>query len=492
MLDPDVCYRALRARDRRFDGRFFTGVRTTGIFCRPICPAPPPRRENMLFYPSAAAAQAAGFRPCLRCRPEAAPHTPAWNGSAATVNRALRLIADGALNEGTVEDLARALGVGDRHLRRLFAKHVGATPRSVAHSERILLAKRLLDDTELPMTRVALAAGFGSIRRFNSVVRDVYDRTPRELRRSRRRFSPQHGIALKLPFRPPFNWQAMLSFFGLRAIAGVEEVTGDAYRRVIATAPGPADPAGRGGAAVLEVRPSPRGDALLASVQLPGCTPLMPLVGKLRHLFDLAADSATIDGVLARDPHLRDVVRRFPGTRVPGAWDRFELGVRAIVGQQVSVRAATTVAGRIAEKFGQPIRVRPPEGSTLGLLFPGPEVLAEADLSSVGMPRARAAAIRGFARAVADGGDELAGLPDAAALIERLTALPGIGPWTARYVAMRSLGDPDVFLESDLGVRHGIARGGSLPRPKEVLRLAEGWRPWRSYAVLYLWQSASG
>ncbi len=481
-LDPEVCYRAGLARDRRFDGRFFAGVLTTGIFCRPICPVPSPKRENCRFFATAAAALAAGFRPCLRCRPEVAPHTPAWRGSSASVQRALRLIGEGALDGASVAELAERLGVGERQLRRLFAKHVGAAPLEVAQSNRLLLAKQLIDGSDLPLTQVALAAGYRSVRRFNSAIRSTYGRSARALRRGRGDAgAPFAGTVLRLPFRPPYDWPGVLRFLGARAIPGVEEVCGDAYRRVIRVE-------GRPG--FLEVQRGGAGDLLYARLHLAQPVSLLSIAARLRRVFDVEADPQAIEDVLARDPQLRAAQRRRPGTRVPGAWDAFELAVRTVLGQQVSVAAASTFAGRLVEKYGD--RVPAPLGETsLHSAFPRPERLAEADLRGVGLPARRAEAIRRLARVVAAGELDLEGLPDAQAAIETLRALPGIGPWTASYVAMRIARDPDVLLADDLGVRRALSRGSALPTPAQVVRRAEAWRPWRAYAVMLLWGDAS-
>ena len=450
MLDPDVCYEGAKARDKRLDGRFFLGVRSTRIFCRAVCPVPLPSRKNITFLVSAAAAQAQGFRPCLRCRPEAAPSSPAWSGTSATVRRALRLIEAGVLNEGSVRTLAARLGVGERQLRRLFAKHLGASPLQVAKTERLLLAKRLLNDTNLSMTHVASAAGFGSVRRFNAAIREVYSCAPRELRRNAQRSlaTPELlGVTLRLPYRHPYNWPAMLAFLASRAIPGVEEVRSGSYCRVIRVGPQ---------AGFLRVRPDPATDCLLASVHLPEQIPLMPLAGRLRRLFDVDADADAIDESLERDPRLRPLIEANKGTRIPGAWDGFELGVRAIVGQQISVRTASIFAGRIAEKYGQKTRARPPFESSLTQLFPDAEALAGADLTSIGVTGRRAETIQRFAHAVAAGEVDFGSLCDARSVTETLERLPGIGPWTAGYIAMRAAGDPDAFLETDLVVRRSL------------------------------------
>lgn len=475
-LDPARCWRALRTRDARFDGRFFVAVRTTRIYCRPICPAPAPRRENCTFYASAAAAQEAGYRPCLRCRPEASPGTPAWAGTSATVSRALRLIGDGALDAGSVGALAATLGIGERHLGRLFRKHLGASPLTVAKTRRLHAAKRLLDETDLPMLDVALAAGFGSLRRFNHVVQETWRRSPREIR-ARRRGVPAvaPGITLRLPFREPFDWDAVAGFLALRAVPGVEDVTPERYRRAL-----------RIGDAVgtVDVRPVPGTRVLAATIDLDRPAALLRAAERVRQVFDLDADPHAIGAHFAAEPTLRASWSRLPGVRVPGAWSGFELAVRAILGQQVSVRGATTLAGRLVARFGERL-----DGVVPGLLFPTPERLADADLRSIGLPGARAQALAGLARAVADGRVDLEtpGVPDT---LDVLRSLPGVGEWTVQYVAMRALRDPDAFLPTDLGVLRALAGGGPRPAPRDVARRAERWRPWRAYALMLLWLAA--
>jgi AraC family transcriptional regulator of adaptative response / DNA-3-methyladenine glycosylase II len=475
-LDPDVCYRALKSRDARFDGRFFTAVRSTGVYCRPVCPARTPRRENCLFLPCAAAAQEAGFRPCLRCRPEASPGTPAWLGTSATVSRALRLIGDGALDGGSVEDLAGRLGIGARHLRRLFLEHLGATPVAIAQTRRVLFAKKLLDETPLPMAQIAYAAGFSSVRRFNDAVRRTYGRAPRELRR---RPTPDasgdRGLVLHLAYRPPYPWQTVLSYLGARATRGVEQIEGARYRRSFRLA----DSAGW-----LEVWAVPERNELRARIHHAGDLILIRLVERLRAIFDLEADPQEIACGLRHDRDLRRALRCLPGVRLPGAWDGFEVAVRAILGQQVTVAGATTLAGRLAETFGEKLSadLQPPEGGP-GLLFPTPEALAEADLSPIGLTGARERAIRALAEAVASGRLCLAPTPEPAACFDDLLALPGIGPWTAEYIAMRALREPDAFPATDLGLRRAL----DLTTPALSER-AESWRPWRSYAAMLLWQ----
>ncbi|WP_437606401.1 AlkA N-terminal domain-containing protein [Sorangium sp. So ce834] len=481
-LDEEACYRALETRDRRFDGRFFTGVLSTGIYCRPICPARTPKRERCVFFPSAAAAQEAGYRPCLRCRPEASPGTPAWLGTSALVSRALRLIAEGALDDADAPALAARLGVGERHLRRLFLRHVGASPLAVAQTRRLLFAKKLLDETALSMTEVALSSGFSSVRRFNDAIRATYARTPRELRTaaSKRGGGAAGGapdIALRLPFRPPLDWGALAGFLGARAIPGVESAGPGVYRRTVRVA---------GGHGVVEVRPAPGEPHLLARLRLPGTEGLIHCAERLRRLFDLGADPDAIAAHLRADPRLAPLVAATPGVRVPGAWDGFELAVRAILGQQVSVRAATQLAGRLVERHGEPLAARGglPEGAEgLRFVFPSPEALAAADLTDLGVPRARAATITALAARVARGEvalDASRGLDEA---VRALCAVPGIGAWTAHYIAMRALREPDAFPATDLGLRRAL--GGVSGA--DLLAMAEAWRPWRAYAAMLLW-----
>jgi AraC family transcriptional regulator of adaptative response / DNA-3-methyladenine glycosylase II len=462
VLDAVTCARARRSRDARFDGRFFIGVLTTGIYCRPVCPAPSPQERHVRYFPSAAAAAEAGLRPCLRCRPETSPGTPAWLGTSATVSRALRLIGESALDDGSVERLAEKLGIGSRHLRRLFLQHLGATPVAVAQTRRLHFAKKLIDETDLPFTQVAMASGFGSIRRFNATFQKLYARTPSELRRLARRAAeqvPKDEYRFRLRFRPPFDWDSLLAFFQPRAIPGVEYVDGGCYRRTIAF---------DGQAGYFEAR---RGrEALEVAIYFPDPRALVQIVERIRRIFDLGADPGEVVARLGSDPLLAASVAAHPGRRVPGAWDAFELAVRAILGQQVSVKAATTLAGRLAHEYGAPLAG--PTGLTH--CFPRPETLAVAKVA--GLPGARAHAIRSLARAGLDF--------RAADALDRFRELPGIGEWTAQYVAMRALGEPDAFPSSDLG----LLKASGLRTAKELERRAEAWRPWRAYAAIHLWQ----
>jgi AraC family transcriptional regulator of adaptative response / DNA-3-methyladenine glycosylase II len=424
------------------------------------------------FFASPAAAQAFGLRPCHRCRPDASPGTPAALGTPATVTRALRLIDEGALDDAGIDALADRLGVTARHLRRLFDQHLGAAPIAVARTKRAHFARKLLEETALPMTEVAHAAGFASLRRFNDAVRAAFRATPSELRRrgARREAARDDAdVVLRLPYRAPMAYDDLLAFLERRAIPGVERVTAGGYARTIEAA---------GRAARIEVRRAAEGDHLRLSAWGVGGADLFPLVTRVRRLFDLDADPLRIDAHLARDARLAPSVAARPGLRVPGAWDGFELAVRAILGQQVSVAGATTLAGRLVERFG-----RPAAGGIDGLthLFPTPEALAGADVASVGLPKARAAAIVGLAAAMAAGERPLEPA-------EGPVELAGIGPWTAAYVAMRGGRDPDAFPAGDLVLRRALAGAGrEAPPERAVLLLSEPWRPWRAYAAMHLW-----
>jgi AraC family transcriptional regulator of adaptative response / DNA-3-methyladenine glycosylase II len=480
-LDRETCRKARLARDARFDGRFFIGVRTTKIFCRPICPAISPREGNVDYYPSAASAAAAGLRPCLRCRPECAPGTPAWNGSSSTVSRALREIAAGALDAAGVGDLADRLGVGERHLRRLFLEHLGAPPVAVAQTHRLLSAKRLLDETDLPVSTVALAAGYGSVRRFNHVFRETWNRSPRQLRETRRdgrRGARGKGLCFRLRYRPPFDWDALLGFLSTRSIPGVEHVEDGIYRRSILVA---------GVAGMIELSHSaPKVAAPEVILEIDHARPecLLGIVSRVRRLCDLDADPVAIASGLSSDAVLRPLVDARPGLRVPGAWDGFELGIRAILGQQISVRGASTLAGRLVERYGRPF-----ESARRGVthLFPRAEDLAGADLASIGLPSKRAETLSAFSAAVASGQLVLDGSAAPEETRERLRSIAGIGDWTAGYVCMRALNDPDAFPTADLVLLRAAGAGTA----RELQGFAERWRPWRAYAALHLWQGVN-
>ena len=478
-LDPEQCYEALRARDARFDGRFYTAVVSTGIFCRPTCPARTPKFDNCTFYRSAAAAHAAGFRPCLRCRPEVAPGLAGWRGTANTVRRALDLINEGALdnndnsdksNRGSVDALAARVGVGGRHLRRLFDEHVGTSPIDVAQTHRLLFAKKLLTETHLSAADVAFAAGFGSVRRFNTAIRDAYDKTPCALRGAR---TPRdHRIRLKLPYKPPYDWPVMLDYLRARAIDGVEEVEGETYRRTFEVG-------------IVEVRPGGDGH-LAAAIEVSEVSGMAAVVARLRRLFDLDADVELIGEHLRRDACMADCFAKRPGLRVPGAWDGFETAVRAILGQQITVVAARKLAGKLVKRFGEPL---PKQFHRPMVRFPRPGVLARADIASLGMPHARARAIASLAATVVSDPNLLSPVGDLDESLRRLKSLPGIGEWTAQYIAMRVLREPDAFPASDVGLLRAMTNGDKRPSPDELLERAATWRPWRAYAAQHLWMS---
>jgi AraC family transcriptional regulator of adaptative response / DNA-3-methyladenine glycosylase II len=480
-LDPAQCYRAMQARDARYDGLFFTCVKTTGIYCRPICPARLPKFENCRFAPTAAAAQEAGFRPCLRCRPESSPDLGAWRGTSATVSRAMALIEEGVLDGGDVEALAERLGIGERHLRRLFRRHLGAAPITVAQTRRVLLAKQLIHQTDLPMTEVALASGFASLRRFNETFQQLYRRPPGDLRRRAGGKAPVSGLSLLLPYRPPYDWRSMVRFLEARALPGFEIVWDQRYARVVELG----DCVGS-----VEIAHAEDQSALRAIVRFPRLDLLPQIIARIRRLFDLGADPSAIGTALARDPQLAPLVAARPGLRVPGAWDAFEIAVRAMLGQQITVKAATRLGAGLVAKLGTPIGERAGlPGLTHG--FPRPDRFDAEAIAALGMPRARAAAIAGLAAAaLADPRlfDPRRDLDDAVA---RLRRLPGVGEWTAQYIAMRALRESDAFLAGDVALQRALAADGRRLKPRELLARAELWRPWRAYAVLHLWMADS-
>jgi AraC family transcriptional regulator of adaptative response / DNA-3-methyladenine glycosylase II len=479
-LDHDACYRAVAVRDPRFDGRLFLGVKTTGVYCRPICPARTPRPENVVFFPTAAAAHEAGFRPCLRCRPETAPDLGAWRGASNTVSRALALLEMGVLDDGSVDDLAGRVGVGERQLRRLFQQHLGASPVAVAQSRRVLLAKQLIHETALPMTEVAMAAGFGSLRRFNDTFQALFGRPPTALRRGGRMevsAGARGEITLKLRYRPPYDWPAMLGFLRVRAISGVESVEGDVYRRTIGL---------EGQQGCVIVQPS-AGNALQATVRFPKLSVLPQIIARLRRVFDLAADPDAIALQLVKDPTLAPLLAARPGLRVPGAWDGFELAVRAVLGQQITVPGAIRLAGALVVRFGE--KLREPDGA-LTHVFPDPAALIGADPASMGMPRSRGSALLSVAAAVVADPHIFAAGRSLEEAVAQLKALPGVGEWTAQYIAMRQLREPDAFPAADIGLMRAMADAdGIRPTASALLARAETWRPWRAYAAQHLWAS---
>lgn len=478
--DFERCYRAVQSRDPRFDGWFFTAVRTTGIYCRPSCPAVTPRATNVAFHPTAAAAQAAGFRACLRCRPDATPGSPEWNTRADLVGRAMRLIADGVVDREGVGGLARRLHYSERHLHRQLVSEVGAGPIALARAQRANAARLLIETTDLALSQVAFAAGFASIRQFNDTIRAVFAKTPSELRARRRAHDEvtPGSITVRLPFRAPLDGAGLLAFLSVRAVPGVEAVTADGtYHRTLRL------PRGAGVVTVhLPVGPDER--HVVIALRLDDLRDLGAAVERTRRLLDLDADPVAVSEQLGADALLAPLVAAAPGHRVPGTVDGAELAVRAVLGQQVSVAGARTLAGRLVAAAGRPLDE--PVG-TLTHVFPAPEALGDG-LAAVGLPESRKRALRHLAEALA--GDLVldpgADRPDTEA---RLLALPGIGPWTASYIAMRALADPDAFLAGDLGVRHALAGLGVAGDPASASTLAERWRPWRAYALQHLWAS---
>ena len=510
-LDFDTCYRAVVARDRRFDGRFFTAVTSTGIYCRPICPARTPARGNMRFFAHAGAAEAAGFRACRRCRPEASPGSPDWNTRADLAARAVRLISSGYVDAHGISGLAARLGVSGRHLHRLLMAELGAGPLALARTVRLQTARRLLAETGMPVTDIAFASGFASVRQFNASVLAAAHATPTQLRAAARRTGPPQAspggaadgpgswLSLRLACREPFGSAGLLDFLQARAIPGVEQVSAGRYTRTVRTA---------AGAGVIELIPQPGQGHALLRVRLDSLAGLGQVVYRARRLLDADADPVAIDAALAADPVIAPLVRARPGLRVPGSYDGFELAVRAVLGQQVSVAAARTFAGRLARLArgddlpkppghhpapGQPRarpRARPPETAAggfvpgqageLSALFPQAAELAGADLSGLGLTTGRQRTLRSLAQAVASGRLNLDPGADPAETAARLAELPGIGPWTISYIGLRS-GDPDAFPATDLGVRRAMARLGAPPgHPAH-------WRPWRAYAAMHLW-----
>ncbi len=472
MPSPEICDRARQARDARFDGLFFTAVRSTGIYCRPVCPAPTPRQRNIEYFPSAAAAASAGFRPCLRCRPELSPEAHSLGGED-TVRRALALIAEGALQESSIETLAERVGVSGRQLRRIFLTRTGATPIAVHTTRRLLLAKQLLSETALPVTQVALAAGFNSLRRFNAAFAEGCGMAPTAIRR-------QHGdipggtLTLRLGYRPPFDFAAMLAFLAKRAIPGIEQVGEQEYQRVI----GPAEASTWIRVSADAAKPQLR---LEISDSDPRAIP--GIVQRVRRMFDLDADLHAVHAALGGEPLLAAGIEQRPGLRVPGGWDGFEIAVRAVLGQQVSVAGATTLARRLVEACGER---RSNARAGLDRVFPAPQRLADAPLEGIGLPQSRAATLRALAAAVIDGRIDFNAGQRLDQFIARFTALPGIGPWTAHYVAMRALNHPDAFPAGDL-VLQQVLGGEKRLNERETEARSQAWRPWRAYAVLQLW-----
>ncbi len=473
-LDPDFCYRAARARDARFDGRFFIGVSSTRIYCRPICTVKTPMRKNCTFYPSAAAAEAAGYRPCLRCRPELAPGNASVDAARRLAHAAASLIEDGTLADSSLDGLAERLGVTDRHLRRVFQAEFGVAPVAFAQTQRLLLAKRLLTDTTAPITEVAFAAGFQSLRRFNALFKSRYRLCPRDLRKNPPAPRSAEAHRFELSYRPPYDWDGIIAFLGARCVNGVEEATASSYRRVVRIARD-----GKEHTGWIESAPAKRKPALSVLVSASLMKVMPAVLGRVKHLMDLAANPDEIGEVLGA------LAAERPGLRVPGAFDGFEIAVRATLGQQISVAAARTIAGRFAAAFGTSVET---PFESLKTAFPSPERIADLSVSEIailGIIAPRARTIIELAREVVRGDLALTPGADVAATLARLRQLPGVGEWTAQYIAMRALAWPDAFPHTDLGVMRALGERN----PKRLLAAGEAWRPWRSYAVMHLWAS---
>ncbi len=493
-LDFDTCYRAVLARDPRFDGRFYTAVTSTGIYCRPVCPARTPARANLRFFPHPGAAEAAGFRACRRCRPEASPGSPDWNVRADLAARAVRLISAGYVDEHGIGGLAARLAVTPRHLHRLLLAELGTGPLALARTARLQTARRLLAETQLPITDVAFASGFSSVRQFNATVLESAGRTPSQLRAAARPAGPPAGspaeppdgggplpwLMLRLACREPYDAAALLRFLAARAVPGVEQVSADRYTAAVRTG---------GGAALIQLLPRPGQGHVLLRARLSQLGGIGPLVAGCRRLLDADADPAAISTVLTADELLAPLVRGRPGLRVPGCFDGFELAVRAVLGQQVSVAAARTFAGRLAARHGTPlpagVAADGPPGPGLSRVFPGPGQLAGADLTGLGLTAARQRTLHALAEAAATGRLDLGPGADPDETAARLAELPGIGPWTISYIRLRTGADPDAFPAGDLGVRRALARLGAAAGHDAR------WRPWRGYATLHLWTWAA-
>jgi AraC family transcriptional regulator of adaptative response / DNA-3-methyladenine glycosylase II len=465
-LDFERCYRAVDSRDGRFDGWFITAVTSTGIYCRPSCPAATPKPENVRFYPSAAAAQRAGFRACRRCRPDAAPGSPEWDVRADVVGRAMRLIADGVVDRDGVPGLASRLSYTERHLHRMLTAELGAGPLALARAQRAQTARILIETTDLGLAEIAFAAGFGSVRQFNDTIREVFGAAPSALRKPKRGPAPEPGaIHLRLAYRPPLHAESLLEFLALRAVPGIEEADTTTYRRALRLPHG---------TATVELTPTP--GYVAALLRLSDVRDLAPAVARCRRLLDLDADPVAVDAALAEDEALAPIVAKEPGVRVPRSVDSFEMAVRAIVGQQISVVAARKVLSRLV-----------PAGEKM---FPSPEQVLALPDEAFRMPAARRATIRALASAIAGGDLDLDPGADRDEAVHNLVKLPGIGSWTAGYVAMRGVGDPDSFLPTDLGVRRGAKALGLPDDPKALEAHAARWAPWRSYALIRLWRHA--
>jgi AraC family transcriptional regulator of adaptative response / DNA-3-methyladenine glycosylase II len=482
ILDDEQCYRAAQSRDSRFDGCFITAVKTTGIYCRPSCPAMTPKRHNVEFFVTAAAAQQHGYRACKRCRPDASPGSPEWNVRADVVGRAMRLIADGLVDREGVGGLATRLNYSERQINRLLTTELGAGPLALARAQRAQTARTLIETTSMPITQIAFAAGFASVRQFNDTIREVFASSPTELRGSRQPSAAGGTLSVRLPYRAPFHAESIFGFLGDRAVPGVETWDGMTYRRSLRL---------NHGNAVIGVSPgpsSPGSNAVMCTLYLDNVADAQAAVQRCRRMLDLDADPDTVEAHFAEDHILGPLVRKRPGLRSPGHPDGVELLTRAVLGQQVSVKGARTLAARLVAAIGEPL-VAPVDGVTHA--FPSAEAIAGCAPSDFAMPTARGRALIHACGQLAEGHIVIDAGSDRDELSRQLESLPGIGNWTASYVTLRALGDPDVFLPTDIGVRNALRAIGVDSTPKSAALRAESWRPWRSYALHHLWASLS-
>lgn len=464
----DDFYQALLARDHRFDGKFFVAVKTTGVYCRPICPARP-KRENVIFFPDAASAEAAGYRPCLRCRPECAPLSPAWWGKRAVVQRVLKLIAANEFGGHKEEEFAQRFGMSARHLRRIFEAEIGRTPKQIADANRLNFARRLIVETALPVRAIARSAGFASLRRFNDAFKKRFERAPSQLRKARLKSDAAGVIELKLAYRPPYDWQSLTEFYRTHPIPGVERIVENAFERVFRL---------DGKVGFLRVQPVAGKPQVSLTVMADDPRMLFQVVHRVRRMFDLDWDPMLVAESFARNPLLAQLVDRFPGLRVPGSWDPFETAVCTILGQLVSAAQRVSLVDDLVRGYGEAI-VHPATGEK-GYLFPRPEVLARADLSALRTSAARRAALRDFSRRVMRGAISLSEAQDPAQFRKALIEVDGLGAWSAEYISLRSIGDTDAFPRTDLILKRALALHPDLD--------VDSIKPWRAYAAMYLWK----
>ena len=475
-LDKSIYENARQSKDKRFDGKFFTGVHSTGIFCRPICPAPSPKPENVIYYDTAAAALEAGLRPCYRCRPELAPDSPVWKGVSASLERALSYIKNGYLNTHSVGELAETLGLGDRHLRRLFKTHLGCSPKTLANTERLFFGKRLLQDSNLKISQIAYAAGFNSLRRFNDAFKEAYHKTPTEVRKTVET-KPESDIKIFLAYRKPYDFNQILSFFRARIVDEIESIENEVYTRTFKLD----DMVG-----YFSVKNESKKSGLVVSVYANNFNQLFELTKRIRRMFDLDTDIELIKQCFMNDEVLADLVKKYNIQRLPGSWDIFEFSIRAILGQVVSVKAATTFTKRFVQKFAKKV-----PNSKL-MRFPSPEEVRGESFLDIGLSRAKNDSIIAIVSSFNDRSLNKLYYKNLDELIYYLTNIKGIGTWTANYIAMRGLSEPDALPSNDLGLINAIEKNYKKISEKEIIKLASNWQPWRSYAVILLWKSLEG